>query len=101
MLPADKGKQTYGLHITSNLDLSSKADIKNAVDSITNAITTVRAIYIDLKKAAQPASATAAAQGTVPAYLKNRIADYTAALQRLSAGSNSSSSGSSLASLFG
>ncbi|MFC3069719.1 SBBP repeat-containing protein [Phenylobacterium soli] len=103
VLPADKGSQTYGLHITSNLDLSSKADIKSAIDGINNAITTVRAIYVDLKQAAQPKSATASGSGTVPAYLKSQIADYQAALARLSASSSSSSSssGSSLASLFG
>lgn len=101
VLPADKGTQTYGLHITSNLDLSSKADIKTAIDGISNAITTVRAIYIDLKQAAQPKSASASTQGEVPTYLKNQIADYQAALARLSATTDTSSSGSSLASLFG
>lgn len=99
VLPADKGKQTYGLHITTNLDLASKADIKAALDGVANAITTVRAIYIDLKQAAQPASATAATQGAVSAYTMNQIADYQTALARLS--SVADSSGSSLASLFG
>jgi len=100
VLPADKGTQIYGLHITSPLDLNNKADIKTALDSIGNAITTVRAIYADLKQAATPQNpASGAAGGTVPAYLTNRIADYTAALTRLS--SADTSSGSSLASLFG
>jgi hypothetical protein len=101
VLPADKGAQIYGLHITGPLDLNNKADIKTAIDSIGNAITTVRAIYADLKQAATPQSpSSSASQGQVPAYLTNRIADYAAALARLTAGSDTSS-GSSLASLFG
>lgn len=99
VMPADKGPQTYGLHITTSLDLSSKADIKAAMDGISNAITTVRAIYIDLKQAAQPRSASGGAQGTVSSYVKNQLADYQAALARLSAVADSGSS--SLASLFG
>jgi hypothetical protein len=99
VVPADKGTQTYGLRFTSALDLNSKADIKTALDGIGNAITTVRAIYADLKQAATPKSQThAATSGTVPAYLQNQIADYQAALDRLTGGSDS---GSSLASLFG
>lgn len=101
VLPADKGTQTYGLRFTAPLDLNSKADIKAALDGVTNAITTVRAIYADLKQAATPPSQQQQ-QGSVPAYMQTRIADYQAALDRLTAGSSdSSSSGSSLASLFG
>jgi hypothetical protein len=100
VLPADKGTQIYGLHITQPLDLNHKADIKTAIDSIGNAITTVRAIYADLKQAATPRNPAAASGGKAPAYLQNRIADYTAALARLSGGGDASS-GSSLASLIG
>jgi hypothetical protein len=102
VVPADGGKQTYGLRFTGSIDLASKTDIKSALDSVGNALTTVRAIYADLKQAATPKSATPAASGDVPTYLKNQIADYQAALDRLTAGNSSgSSSGSSLASLFG
>jgi hypothetical protein len=100
VIPADKGTQTYGLRFTGSLDLASKADIKAASDGIANAITTVRAIYADLKKAATPQPLNPTVAGTVPAYLTARIADYQSALNRLTAG-NSDSSGSSLASLFG
>jgi len=101
VLPADKGTQTYGLRFTAPLDLSSKADIKAALDGIGNAITVVRAIYADLKQAAAPKTPSAADQAAVPAYLQNRIADYQAALDRLTGGGGDTSSGSSLASLFG
>jgi hypothetical protein len=102
VIPADKGTQTYGLHLAANLDLSSKADIKAALDGVGNAITTVRAIYADLKQAATPKDPTSGATGTVPAYLQAQIADYSAALARLTAGGGDSSSGSSsLVSLLG
>jgi hypothetical protein len=103
VIPADKGPQTYGLHLNSKLDLASPTDIKAALDGITNAITTVRAVYADLKQAATPQTpGSTATQGAVPAYLQAQIADYSAALARLSGSdtSGSSSSGSSLVSLF-
>ncbi|MDB5417629.1 MAG: regulatory protein FlaEY [Phenylobacterium sp.] len=100
VVPADKGHQTYGLRFTAPLDLTSPTDIKAALDGVGNAITTVRAIYADLKQAATPQSASAN-QGPVPAYLQNRIADYQSALARLTSGGSDTSSGSSLASLFG
>ncbi|MDB5444590.1 MAG: hypothetical protein JWP73_2966 [Phenylobacterium sp.] len=100
VVPADKGHQTYGLRFTAPLDLTSPTDIKAALDGVGNAITTVRAIYADLKQAATPKSASAN-QGPVPAYLQNRIADYQSALARLTSGGSDTSSGSSLASLFG
>ena len=94
VLPADRGKQTYGLRLDAELAINSKAAIKGALDSLTNAITTVRAIYADLKQAATPKNPLASI-GDAPAYLKNRIADYQAALDRLSSGDGS------LASLLG
>jgi hypothetical protein len=103
VVPADKGPQTYGLHLDATLDLASKTDIKAALDGISNAVTTVRAIYADLKQAATPKDPLAAAgSGEVPAYLQARIADYSSALARLTAGGSSdASSGSSLVSLLG
>jgi hypothetical protein len=101
VVPADKGKQTYGLRFTSSLDLASKTDIKAAMDGAANALTTVRAIYADLKQAATPKSANPATSGNVSAYQKAQIADYQAALDRLTASNSSSTPGSSLASLFG
>ena len=99
VLPADGGTQTYGLRLPSRLDLNSAADIASAQDAITNAITTVRAIYADLKQAATPQSQRPQVNGTVSAYTQSRIADYQAALDRLTGATDSS--GSSLASLIG
>ncbi|MDE2489045.1 MAG: hypothetical protein KGO51_16765, partial [Alphaproteobacteria bacterium] len=100
--PADKGNQIYGLRLPSQLDLNSPADITSALTAIQNAVTTTRAIYADLKQAATPQSAQSQS-GTVPAYLQAQIADYQAALDRLTGGqsSGSGSSTSSLVSLFG
>lgn len=100
VIPADHGKQAYGLRFSTRLDLANKADIKAALDGVGNAITQVRAIYADLKQAATPKSAQAQA-GNAPAYMQTRIADYQAALNRLTAGQSSDGSGSSLASLIG
>lgn len=101
VIPADKGTQTYGLRLPSQLDLNSPTDIKAALSAITNAVTTTRAIYADLKQAANPQSKQAQT-GTVPAYLQAQIADYQAALDRLTGGQSSDSgSSSSLVSLFG
>jgi hypothetical protein len=48
----------------------------------------IRTIYKDLVAAATPKSAQAlAASGTVPKYLTNQIANYQAALDRLTGGS--------------
>jgi len=102
VIPADKGTQTYGLRFTAPLDLNSKADIAAALTAVSNATTTVRAIYADLKQAATPKDPASAAGGTVPAYITNQIADYQAALDRLTGGSSTDTSGgSSLVSLFG
>lgn len=105
VIPADRGTQTYGLRLPSDLDLNNAADIKAVVTAIGNAITTTQSIYADLQKAAQPASQQAAATGTVPAYITNQIADYQQALARLSGGSGSGSTSAdgtaSLVSLFG
>ncbi|THD82680.1 MAG: hypothetical protein E7812_00970 [Phenylobacterium sp.] len=109
VVPADKGAQTYGLRLPANLDLNSTADINSALTALGNAITTTQSIYADLKTAATPPDPTAAASsGTVPAYLTNQIANYQAALDRLTGGQSSSSSPSSstdpnasLLSLFG
>lgn len=104
VIPADKGTQTYGLRLPSDLDLNSAADITAALSAIGNAITSNQSIYADLKTAATPPDPTAAASsGTVPAYLTNQIANYQAALDRLTGGQDSSSSTSTdpLLSLFG
>jgi hypothetical protein len=102
VIPADKGTQTYGLRLPTNISLDNPADIKAAITALSNAVTTTQAIYADLQKAAQPASQQPTASGPVPAYITNQIADYQQALARLSGSTDSSSDGTaSLVSLLG
>jgi len=81
-------KKTYGLQLDASIDLSSPAAIKHAKDELEAAMTIIKGAYVDLKKAANPPPKTAAAaSGPVPAYLTNQIANYQAALNRLTGGS--------------
>jgi hypothetical protein len=76
----DKGLQTYGMGLPSNLTLNDTASIKTAGEKIQAALKAVRDSY----RALAPVDpATSAAGGAVPAYLTNQIANYQAALSRL------------------
>ncbi len=94
-------KNTYGLNIDTNFNLTTTAGIQAAQTALKASIAKVQTAYNDLVKAGKPAAA-AAPTGPVPAYLTSEIANYQAGLDRLTGG-QSSSSGSgavSLASLF-
>lgn len=94
---AGSGTPIYGLGIPGNLDLSSAADIKTAKVQLAGAISVVEQAYQNLANAATPASVLALqkaqSSGSAPKYLTDQIANYQAALERLTAGSSSSSSG--------
>jgi hypothetical protein len=93
-------KKTYGLQLDTSIDLSSPADIKHAQDELKAAMTIVQGAYIDLKQAANPPPKTsAAANGPVPTYLTNEIANYQAALDRLTGGQGAGSASGSVAGL--
>ena len=91
----------YGLGLPSTLDLGSTADIKNAQIKLAGAISVIEGAYQNMENAATPApvlalqKAQASGKG-VPTYLTNQIANYQAALTRLTAGQSSSSSVTSL-----
>lgn len=89
-LPADGKAMIYGLGLEDDLKLGSEQDRAHALAVIGKAMGIVRQIYKDLVAAAQPESAriAAAAQavGPAPAYLTNQIANYQAALSRLTGG---------------
>ena len=99
--PADGKANLYGLTLPSDLNLSDDSQVSHALAELAAAQGVIRTAYKDLVAAATPKSqqaATAAAStasGTVPAYLTNQIANYQAALDRLTGGSSSSSSSSS------
>ena len=71
----------YGLKLSRNLRLDSKAAIKDTVTALEAALSTVRTAYRDLVAAGKPK--TPGVSGPVPAYLQNQLANYQAALDRL------------------
>jgi hypothetical protein len=84
---ADGKANFYGLGLPMDLNFSSANDIKHASAEIAGAQGVIRTIYKDLLAAATPKSAqAAAATGKAPAYLTNQIANYQAALNRLTGG---------------
>ena len=86
---ADGGGPVYGLKMTQDFDLSTEAGRTNALKILGDAIGVIRTAYRDLETAAKPKAATAAAKsasGPVPAYLSGQIANYQAALSRLTGG---------------
>ena len=76
-----KAERLYGLALPKTLALDSKAGIKAALDTLGQALTTVRTAYRNLVDASKPKSATIT--GEAPAYLTAQIANYQAALARL------------------
>jgi len=71
----------YGLKLSRNLRLDSKAAIKDAMTALEGALATVRTAYRDLIALGKPK--TADVSGPVPSYLSNQLANYQAALDRL------------------
>jgi hypothetical protein len=89
LVPADGKSQIYGLSLETDLNLSSANQIKHAAAEIATAMGVIRTAYKDLVTAATPKSALTQGQavtGTVPAYLTSQIANYQAALSRLTGG---------------
>jgi hypothetical protein len=83
-LPAtNKLHAYYALALSSGLNLGSPNDVKQAQSALQLALSTVRTIYGDMTTA--PASDNAG-DGSVPKYLTDRIAQYQAALNRLTGG---------------
>ena len=78
----------YGLNFDGDLKLDSENAIRNAQLVLSKALSSIRTAYRDLEAASKPKSAldAAAAAGPAPAYLTNQIANYQAALNRLTGG---------------
>ena len=79
---SDKSGQTFGMGLPNNLTLNDAASIKASGEKIQAALKTVRDAYRAL---APKNPATSASGGTVPAYLTSQLANYQAALARLTA----------------
>jgi hypothetical protein len=76
----DDVRKTFGLDLPGNLRLGDAATAKTVGERIQAAMKAVRDAYRSLDPAA---SQSAAANGPVPAYLSNQLANYQAALARL------------------
>ena len=74
-----KSIKTFGLNLPADLDLSDAASIKTSSEKIQAALKAVRDAYRSLA----PVSATSSVTGTAPAYLTAQLANYQAALARL------------------
>lgn len=88
---ADGGGPVYGLQLPPELDLTTEAGRKNANMVITRAMSQVRTAYREIADTAlgiktDAASGAGKTGGAVPAYLKNQLANYQAALNRLTGG---------------
>ena len=89
--PADGKGMLYGLGLAAPLNFSDAVQTQHALAQVSSAMGTVRSAYRDLVAAATPRSALTTAQarkagGPVPQYLTNQIANYQAALARLTGG---------------
>ena len=74
--------KAFGLDLPRTLSLATEADRKAAGERLQAAMSALRSAY----RALNPATATPAASGPVPAYLTAQLANYQAALQRLTGG---------------
>ena len=88
--PTTSLKANYGLGMNSTLNLNSTSGIHNALAQLGGAISTVKSIYSAMTT--PPSTASAGASGPAPAYLTAEIANYQAALTRLTSSSNSGGS---------
>ncbi len=92
IVPADGGAKIYGLKLGADLDLNDADSVKKTLAELSTALSAVRAVYRDLESAAKPqvAGATQSGHGktggVVPTYMKNQLANYQAALDRLGGG---------------
>jgi len=89
---ADGNGPVYGLQLPPELDLTSETGRKNANVVITRALSQIRTAYREISDAAlgvksDTGTTSGKTGGTVPAYLTNQLANYQAALDRLTGGS--------------
>ena len=83
--PTSSLKNGYSLKLPTNLDLTTPTGVKTAQGVLMAALTTVVAIYRDMTTP-PPAKVTPGSSGAAPKYLTDKIANYQAALDRLTGG---------------
>ena len=77
-------KNGYSLNLASTLNLTNPARATAATAALSSAMAKLKGIYSDMVTQPSTTAAKAAITGTVPTYLTNEIAQYQAALARLS-----------------
>lgn len=87
---ASSDAKPMGIKLDASLNLLSTASIAKAVTSLQSAMSNVRSVYFYLKYGDNSSDSdtkkSGKTDGTVPAYLTNQIANYQAALARLTGG---------------
>lgn len=87
---ADGSGPVYGLQLPPELDITSEAGRKNASIVLQRAMSSVRSAYREIADTAMGiknnTTSSGKTDGAVPAYLKNQLSNYQAALNRLSGG---------------
>ena len=88
---ADGNGPVYGLQLPPELDITTDEGRKNANMVITRAMSQVRSAYREIADTAlgvknNNTASSGKTGGTVPTYLKNQVANYQAALNRLTGG---------------
>ena len=77
--------KTYGLNLSNKLNLNDPASIKAAIDSLAQAMTAVRSSYRALAPSTGGITNTQTGNGSSTAYQQTQLANYQAALSRLTA----------------
>ncbi|MET0273793.1 MAG: hypothetical protein ABW360_12470 [Phenylobacterium sp.] len=88
-VPTDGKAKLYGLGLPSDLNLSSTEQIKHTLAEIAAAMGVLRTAYKDMTSTSSEPTLEERIQaqgGKAPAYLTNQIANYQAALSRLTGG---------------
>ena len=77
--------KTYGLNLSNKLNLNDPASIKAAIESLAQAMTAVRSSYRALAPSTGGITNTQTGNGSSTAYQQTQLANYQAALSRLTA----------------
>jgi hypothetical protein len=87
------GKQSFGLGLNARMDIASSTSAGAARAQLLNVLTAIQKAYQTTNTAKSAATASTAQGGTASSYAQAQVANYGLALNILSGGSTSSSSG--------
>ncbi len=87
--------QTFGLGLSTNMDISTATDAGAARAQLLNVLSAIQSAYQTSNTPASSTSKTTQSSGTASPYLQSQIANYTLALNLMSASSSNTTSTSS------